>query len=211
MPGLARYGVFLRPDPLTCATVTRITAQLRAQYGLVSAAAFPPHATLAGSLPLAGGPEPLLAVLDDVLRTTAPFEVHNAGVGRMHGGLIFKIHTLAGAPNAALIELAAAVTAAARRVVVAVPSDQLPADIHPPERWVGHLSLASHDLADRPDLIDEVEAYIHGLQVPHPTRFSADTVVLYRFQHTSWTGAWWRELQWQHVRSWRLSSESGTG
>ena len=52
-----RYGVFLRPDPLTCASVTRITGQLRAQFGLVSAGAFPPHATLAGSLPLAGPPE----------------------------------------------------------------------------------------------------------------------------------------------------------
>jgi hypothetical protein len=31
-----RHGVFLRPDPLTCAAVTRITTQLRAQYGLVS-------------------------------------------------------------------------------------------------------------------------------------------------------------------------------
>ena len=47
-----RFGVFLRPDPKTCAAVTQITSQLRAQYGLVSAGAFPPHITLAGSLPL---------------------------------------------------------------------------------------------------------------------------------------------------------------
>ena len=46
-----RFGVFLRPDPKTCAAVTQITSQLRAQYGLVSAGAFPPHITLAGSLP----------------------------------------------------------------------------------------------------------------------------------------------------------------
>ena len=88
MSRLARYGVFLRPDPLTCAAVTRITTQLRAQYGLVSAGAFPPHATLAGSLSLTDGPEPLLAALDGVLEPARGFEVHNAGVGRLHGGLI---------------------------------------------------------------------------------------------------------------------------
>ena len=42
-----RYGVFLRPDPATSVAVTQITGQLRAQYGLVSAGAFPPHVTLA--------------------------------------------------------------------------------------------------------------------------------------------------------------------
>ncbi len=47
-----RFGVFLRPDPKTCAAVTQITGQLRAQYGLISAGAFPPHVTLAGSLPV---------------------------------------------------------------------------------------------------------------------------------------------------------------
>ncbi|MCE3276742.1 MAG: hypothetical protein K0R13_2597, partial [Propionibacteriaceae bacterium] len=28
-----RFGVFLRPDPKTCAAVTQITSLLRAQYG----------------------------------------------------------------------------------------------------------------------------------------------------------------------------------
>jgi hypothetical protein len=44
-----RYGVFLTPDPATCAAVSTVTGLIRAQYGFVSAAAFPPHATLAGS------------------------------------------------------------------------------------------------------------------------------------------------------------------
>lgn len=36
-----RYGIFLRPDARTCRAVTVVTDQIRAQYGLVSAGAFP--------------------------------------------------------------------------------------------------------------------------------------------------------------------------
>src|SRR3954468_11385904 len=98
MAARARYGVFLRPEPLTCGAVTRITAQLRAQYGLVSAAAFPPHATLAGSLPLAGGAGPLFDALDGALDSATAFDVQNAGVRRLSGGLVFDVHEVAGAP-----------------------------------------------------------------------------------------------------------------
>src|SRR3954447_10917599 len=83
-----RYGVFLRPDPLTCAAVTRITAQLRAQFGLVSAGAFPPHATLAGSPPLAPPPRALARALAPV----APFTVRNHGLAWLNGGLVYDVH-----------------------------------------------------------------------------------------------------------------------
>lgn len=204
MEPLARYGVFLRPDPVTCAAVTRITAQLRAQYGLVSAGAFPPHATLAGSLPLARGSEALLAAISDVLLAAQAVEVRNAGLRRLDGGLVFAIDEIAGTPTGPLAGLAAAVSAAARPLLAHVLPDQLPADIHPPGTWIGHLSLASHDLVARPDLMEEVEAYVHELCVEYPTRFWADTVAVYCFEHPSWTGAWWRDMQWRHLRSWRL-------
>jgi hypothetical protein len=37
-----RYGVFFTPDARTSAAVTTITGLVRAQFGLVSAGAFPP-------------------------------------------------------------------------------------------------------------------------------------------------------------------------
>jgi hypothetical protein len=37
-----------------------------------------------------------------------------------------------------------------------------------------------------------------------PASFIADTVMLYRFAHNTWTGSWWRDMRWEHVRSWRL-------
>ena len=113
-----RYGVFLIPDPPTCAAVTRITEQLRAQYGLVSASAFPPHVTLVGSLPLAGEEPPALtalaAVLEDVVGSRTSFPVANAGIGWLGGSFIYDVHDWDGAPNLPLVELAAAVDAAVR-------------------------------------------------------------------------------------------------
>jgi hypothetical protein len=187
-----RYGVFLRPDPLTCAAVTRITGQLRAQFGLVSAGAFPPHATLAGSLPLAGPPEELTRALAPVAR----FTVRNHGLAWLNGGLVYDVH---GEPMAAL---AATVDAAVRPLLTPAPG--LPADLFEPGRWHAHLSLGSHDLAARPDLHEEVEAFVRGLSVEVPAEFSAEVVALYRLEHATWTGSWWRAMTWEHVRSWRL-------
>jgi 2'-5' RNA ligase superfamily len=194
----ARYGVFLRPDPLTCAAVTRITDQLRAQYGLLSAGAFPPHATLAGSLALGHRVDAFTAALDELLAAAEPFAVHNAGIARP-GGLVFDIHS-----EGPLVELAARVDAVSRPFLAPVPDEQLPPDVHPEGEWVAHLSLASHDYEARGDWGDEVEAYVRALAVPYPEQFTADTVALYRFEHPTWTGAWWRDLRWEWVRGWRL-------
>jgi len=184
-----RYGVFLRPDPLTCAAVTRITGQLRAQFGLVSAGAFPPHATLAGSLPLAGPPE---------LPPAAPFTVRNHGLAWLHGGLVYDVH------GPEIEQLAASVDATVRPLLQ--PAAGLPADLYAPGPWRAHLSLGSHDLAARPDLHDEVEAYVRGLAVEVPAEFPAEVVAVYRLEHATWTGSWWRAMEWEHVRSLQLVS-----
>ena len=189
-----RYGVFLRPDPLTCAAVTRITGQLRAQFGLVSAGAFPPHATLAGSLPLAGPPEALTGALASV----AAFPVRNHGLAWLNGGLVYDVH------GPELAQLAATVDAAVRPQLEPAPG--LAADLFEPERWRAHLSLGSHDLAARPDLHEEVEAYVRGLAVEVPAEFPAEIVAVYRLEHETWTGSWWRAMTWEHVRSVRLAS-----
>jgi hypothetical protein len=189
-----RYGVFLRPDPLTCAAVTRITGQLRAQFGLVSAGAFPPHATLAGSLPLAGPPEALTGALASV----AAFPVRNHGLAWLNGGLVYDVHGLE------MEHLAATVDAAVRPLLEPAPG--LPADLFEPGRWHAHLSLGSHDLAVRPDLHDEVEEYVRGLAIEVPREFHAEIVAVYRLEHETWAGSWWHAMTWEHVRSLRLAS-----
>lgn len=199
-----RYGVFLRPDPRTCAAVTTITDQLRAQYGFVSAGAFPPHATLVGSLPLARPVAELIGTLDGVLAPLGPFEIENAGVTVMGRVIVYDVHSIDQRPNGALTDLAARVDAAVRPLLAEPPAGSLPADVKTAGRWHGHLSLASHDLYAREELRAEVLDYVKGLDVACPPRFTAEVVAAYRFEHPNWTGHWWHDLRWSHVRSWRL-------
>jgi hypothetical protein len=105
-----RFGVFLRPDPKTCAAVTQITTQLRAQYGLISASAFPPHVTLAGSLPVVVPLAELIQLIGFVLRRAPRFTVQNLGVRRLgDSALAYDVSALDGAPNRRLNDLAGAV------------------------------------------------------------------------------------------------------
>jgi hypothetical protein len=74
-----------------------------------------------------------------------------------------------------------------------------------PEQYRAHLSLASHDLYGRPDLHDEVGAFIRELDVDVPTGFRGDTVVLYRTASPDWSGRWWQTMTWEHVHTWKLA------
>ncbi|MGH3340196.1 MAG: hypothetical protein ACRDPL_15410, partial [Propionibacteriaceae bacterium] len=101
-----RFGVFLRPDPKTCAAVTQITSQLRAQYGLVSAGAFPPHITLAGSLPVVVPLAELMQLIGFVLRRRPGFPMQNVGIRRLADSTIaYDVSAIAGAPNRPLNDL----------------------------------------------------------------------------------------------------------
>lgn len=210
MSDLERFGVFLRPDPQTCAAVTTLTGQLRSQYGLVSAGAFPPHATLVGSLPLVGGVGSLVAVLDGVLATVSAFEVENEGVQRLGEVLVYNIHNRGAQPNQDLVDLKCKVDAAVRPLLAPTPPEQLSADVHDPAMWRGHVSLATHELFERPELLDELEHYVSGLALPVPAKFLAETISLYRFLHPTWSGSWWRTMRWDYLHSWRLKSLHAT-
>jgi hypothetical protein len=199
-----RFGVFLRPDPKTCAAVTQITGHLRAQYGLISAGAFPPHVTLAGSLPVVVPLAELIQLIGFVLRRSPAFPVQNLGIRRLaDSALAYDVSGVDGAPNRRLNDLAGAVDSVVRPLVG--PSGSLPPGLYEPDRWMPHISLVSHELRIRADLRDEVEDYVNGLGIIPPPSFTADTVTLYRFAHNTWTGSWWRDMRWEHVRSWRLA------
>jgi hypothetical protein len=201
-----RYGVYLRPDPPTCAAVTTITTQLRAQYGFVSAAAFPPHATLAGNLPIIDL-DRLIDNLSRELDGLAAFPVENAGLRRLgDSAVIYDISRRGEEMNLELRALAEAVHTVVAPLLTDAPG--MRADTYRPDRWRAHLSLASHDLMGRPDLWDEIWEYVSGLRITPPMGFHAETVALYRLTSPSWTGEWWRQMSWTHVRSWHLYREA---
>ena len=204
-PEEVRYGVFLTPDAKTSAAVTTITSLVQAQFGLVSARRFPPHVTLAGSLPLAIGEAELFAVVDSVVAARSPFHVHNSGIDRLGDSVVFNVHNqMDQSPNTALVDLADDLARVLRPVLRTTSG--LPADLRGRDRWRGHLSLASHELIARPDLRDEVEQFIRQLETPCPSGFPAATVTVYRLQHRNWAGPWWTDFTWEHGRSFRLAT-----
>ena len=193
------------PDARTSAAVTAITGFVRSQYGLVSAARFPPHITLAGSLPLAVGENALLATIKKIADAHSQFPIHNRGVARLDQvAVMFDVHDDAdGRANAALGSLAADVVSTV--VPLLREADGLPADVRAPDEWHGHLSLASHEFIERADLRDEIENFIRDLDVPYPRTFRATRLIAYRLRHTSWSGPWWTDFTWVHLRSFPLA------
>lgn len=196
-----RYGVFLLPDAKTSAAVTTVTASLRAQFGVVSAGRFPPHITLAGSLPLSVSEADLIAAVREVAGRHSPISITNGGVKRLWGSVVaFDVHAdRSSRPNAALVDLAVDAIDVVQPLLR--PTQHLAADLRPRKDWHGHISLASHELADRPELCDEAELFVRQLDAPYPDHFTAARLAIYRFHHRDWTGDWWTDFSWEFVRA----------
>lgn len=203
-----RYGVFLLPDARTSAAVIRITSYLRAQFGLVSAGRFPPHVTLAGSLPLAVAETELISAVRDVASRHQPIATANAGPQQLWDSVLaFDVHDDGnGAPNAALVDLAVDVMQAVRPLLA--PTEHLPADLHDRADWHGHLSLASHELVGRPKQLMLLDQFVRELAEPFPARFEATLVGAFRFHHADWTGTWWTDFTWELVELFELGTRS---
>lgn len=205
-----RYGIFLRPDPATCWAVTQVTGALRAQYGLVSAAAFPPHATLVGNLRTTAGEAELAGAVGAVLSTVRPIQVFNSGVQAMHeyGSTTYRynidLDEHAQMPNQALREVARRVKGAVLPLVA--PAEHLYSTRVADYAYAGHLGLASHDLLIRPHLADEVGDFLTGLPLEPPVTFTARWYSLYRLQSPNWDGHWWKGMTWDHLTSWEVVS-----
>ena len=201
-----RYGVFLLPDARTSAAVTTITGCLRAQFGTASAGRFPPHITLAGSLPLAVDESELVGAVQEVAKRHNPIPVINAGPKILWDSVLaFDVHQNGeGLPNLPLIDLAADVTDVVRPLLR--PANQFAADIHPRGDWHGHLSLASHELVGQPELRDEIAQFVQQLGAPYPAGFSASRLAVFRLHHSDWTGNWWTDFWWEYVGSLALST-----
>ncbi|WP_445518286.1 2'-5' RNA ligase family protein [Streptomyces sp. NEAU-174] len=199
-----RYGVFLRPDPGTCALLTELHLLLRQQYGLVSCAAYPPHATLAGNMPTDAPEDELTGRIGTALAGTAAFTAYNLGIEKGGGGIGFNLHDLPdGSPNPGITNLLDTVRRA--MAPVAEPMDHYRANPLDPGRFRAHLSIASHELTLRPDLYEEIGEFLDTLAADPPKRFTAETISLFRFHSGDWNAQWWRDMTWVHVRSWRLT------
>lgn len=199
------YGVFLLPDAATSAAVSTVTLAVERQFGFVSAGRFPPHATLAGSVPIHADVPTITAALDDVLRDRAGFEVHHAGIVRHGAAVTYEVDRLPdGRRNVALAALARDVNDALAPLAHHV--DAYLVQPFDPDRFLAHISLASHEMRTQPDLADDVEAFVRAVPAPAvPDSFPARKVALYEFRSDGWTGHWWESLVWRHLHTWTLT------
>lgn len=208
MTTATRYGIFLRPDPVTCWAITQVTFALRQQFGITAAAAFAPHATLIGNLqPSITEPE-LISLLDPVFAQVEPTPVYNHGVQRTtHGTFEYNINLNADgtATNDDLRRVAAAVKAAVEPIHVRHNDRHAPnvQDYH----YAGHLGLASFELREDNRLSDEVEEFIAGLPVNVPTSFVGRWYTLFHF-NADWNGPWWQDMPWRHAHSWDTAEKN---
>lgn len=201
-----RYGVFLRPDAQTCWAVAQITRAVRQQFGLMSADAFAPHATLIGNLNPTIPEAALIDLLTPVFDATQPFPVHNHGVVRTAEGPVrFDINRdeSGQGPNTNLERLAAAL----KHVLMPVHeshSDYLAPNLSDYD-FTAHLSLANFELQLDERLRDEVSDFIAGLRIKPPRRFIARWYTLFQFR-ADWVGAWWENMTGRHVTSWQTAA-----
>lgn len=200
------WGVYLRPDPVTCKAITELTNLCKQQFGIVSAAAFAPHATLAGAVPSNASAAEFIEVLDPLLSRTTPFPVYNAGIAVMNPTIIYDIDKLEnGEKNTRLHQLAIDVND-----VIAPLTNYQPGDWIQPfdgENFHAHFSLASHDLRARVDLREEVEEFLRAIPMDYTPHFTAEYITLFRFHSADWNSEWWHDITWEHIRSWKLTGE----
>ncbi|XBH21011.1 2'-5' RNA ligase family protein [Jonesiaceae bacterium BS-20] len=197
------YGVFLRPDPLTAVAVTQITGQIKAQFGLVSAGAFPPHVTLAGSIPSNDNAQTVIAALDKFITEFPAFEVHNAGIKRHNVAIVFDVNDNAdNSKNVPMTELALRINELL--VPLAETTEGYLVKPFDPDKFRAHLSLASHELQTKTWVSDEVKEYVEELPFEPPTSFTARHISLFEFYSDNWAGHWWEDLTWDHLHTWKL-------
>ncbi|WP_130176538.1 hypothetical protein [Cryobacterium sp. SO1] len=211
-----RYGVFLRPSPeliRDCITAFGIAS---GQFGFTAAAAFPPHATLVGSIALAPNATEtdLRAAIKDALAEVAPFTVHNAGLGRQFVDSIgYDIDgdgtgTGTGTVNRDLRAVMEKLFHALSSLTVFPSSDRFieSRKAASSETTRGHVTVVGHDGAGHPELLDELLEVLEELDLDHPSTFLADTITLYRLTSEDWTGKYWQSMRWEVLESVRLSA-----
>lgn len=197
------WGVYLRPDPLTCKAIHELTELCKKQFGIVSAAAFAPHATLAGAVPSDATADAFIELLDPLLASTPAFPVYNAGIARGNPTIYYDIDRLEnGEINQPLHDLAIAVNDAIAPLTCYAPGDWIqPFDA---SSFHAHLSLASHDLRTRVDLREEVEEFLRAVPMEYSQTFAGEYITLFRFHSADWNSEWWHDITWEHIRSWKL-------
>lgn len=144
-PDTVHYGIFLRPDAVTCRVTAHLHELLRRQFGLVAASVFPPHITLLGNVAFTGGEPDLFERIGHLAAATERFELPNPGPALLSGALLCDVH----APELGV--LARTVEDGIADIRGRSDTDHLAGQTSAAP-FHGHLTVAGQDLALRSDL-----------------------------------------------------------
>ena len=198
-----RWGLYLRPDAITCRDQAMIQDLVERQFGLRAGGAFMPHATVKGFFLSQAASSELVAALDPVLTTARPFPVHNAGPIRF--GPATTVLNIQRRPDGTNNDAFTAFHTAcfdALSPLIAPDCDFTPKEATR-ERFHGHLTLT---MADCPGLIaDEVANFIDDLGPIGASSFDARHLHLFAFTSHDWAGPWWQTLRWRLIHAWTLT------
>ena len=201
-----RYGLFLRPPAVLARLQAELHTLLERQFGLIAAGAFPPHMTILGHVPTRDDDDDVIQAAEKALSGVGPVRFFNRGLVEYHGGIIHDIESLEdGTPNPALLELFRRARQHLDPLRVP-PRQEFKGGVTEEAGFHGHISIAAHDLALRPELWDEVYEFLAQLDVDMRGEYISTTASLYAFETQSgWDGRWWETMSWRLLSSMRLS------
>ena len=195
-----RYAVYLIPPYAVSRQVAEIHRLLQKQFGLKAANRFQVHATIKGFFKKTPDPiDAILLRLDACFADQAPFLVAAEGIRRDEIGFGLDLGLLHGEINQPLNDFRERVVDAVRPFI-APDCDFAATDLGVPFR--GHITLAFRDIP--PDAYDQIVAWVEDA-LPGPEPFLASTFHFLEFHSNQWEGAWWEDLTWRLIKSWRLT------
>jgi 2'-5' RNA ligase len=183
---------------------------LRAQYGLITAGLFMPHATLKGFFRSDATVEEMRERLDREMAGWQTFTAYNNGVGAFGPRTIVigLKHLPDGSVNHPIYDLQERAWSALGPLIHPgcefSPHD--PRGLDGSNPFHPHLTQAMSDL--KAELQDEVLEFIAQTGPVGPPQFRADTCHLFRFE-ADWDRDWTRTLRWELLESWRATAATG--
>jgi len=204
-PGV-RFGFYLRPSFAMSRAQAELHALMKRQFGLITAGAFMPHATIKGFFRSDAAIADMKAALDPVLANRPSFTVVNNGPVAWKTSVVLDImHDEQGAKNPELQKLHE------DAIAVLLPLVHPECPNTPNERmgddFYAHLTLVQG--APREDLFPEIHEFLQDAEPIGPRRFTAEYVHLYAFRSDEWDGDWGQTLTWELLHSWKLGAVDG--
>lgn len=216
-----RYGVFLRPDAQFCDEALRAMVHVNYQFGLSAALAYPPHITLVGSIALNPN-EPcayddaqsfrispresqLVAAVDRAVASSGPQRLAVKSFALSENGFVY--YAFEDQPGNCISNLMGAILSAVAPMRVYHDDDRTVVERKQdsPLNYQPHLTVLSHDGGLDPDVAREAYEQLLELGYGQKTDMISNTVSLYRFGSTTWSGEYWMNMKWRLLKSWKLT------